>query len=185
MRKREKTAKLTIFVGLLALVVQGCTTGPTVTAGGKYLATTYGPGAGKRPWPHMGVDYRKPEGSAVLAPGDGEITGLSFGSKSINAMLCGKGVNIWHTGLAAKHMTRFCHMKRVDVKVGDRVRQGQVIGTVGRTGCRRANNCTPHLHFEVRYDYRLVDPATRIGGCYKEGKRTTDPNKPLVYPVRC
>ena len=183
MMKIRTTTSLAITIGIVTVLLQGCVREPRVSIGGKYLSTTYG--STKRSHPHTGVDYEKPEGAPVLAPADGEVTGVSIESPTIRGMLCGRGVNIWHTGQAAKHMTMLCHMKRVNVKVGDRVRQGQVIGSVGTTGCRRANNCIPHLHFAVLYDYRRVDPGTRIGGCYDKTKPLTDPEKPLVYPVRC
>ena len=185
MTKCHTRIRLTVIIGILTLLVQGCVTTPHIRPGGEYLATTYGLSGAKRPWPHRGEDYATPIGTPVLAPGDGEITSVSFESQTIRGMHCGGGVRIWHTGTTAKHMTWLCHMNRVDVKVGDHVRQGQVIGTVGATGCRRANNCFPHLHFEVRYDYQLVRPSTRIGGCYKKGSPPANPDKPLVYPVRC
>jgi len=52
--------------------------------------------------------------------------------------------------------TRYAHLRRIDVKLGQRVRQGDRIGIVGSTG--RAT--TAHLHFEVLTPgYRFVDPA--------------------------
>jgi len=101
-------------------------------------------------------------------------------------MQCGNGLRIFHTGTSAMHMTRDCHLWRVTIAQGDKVKQGQIIGTVGDSGCRTCKQftCSPHLHFEVLYDYRLVDPSTRIGGCHKAEGSGPTPNKPLVYPIR-
>jgi murein DD-endopeptidase MepM/ murein hydrolase activator NlpD len=50
--------------------------------------------------------------------------------------------------------TRYGHLSRIDVRVGDRVRQGAVLGAVGSTGASTG----PHLHFEVRFEGRALDP---------------------------
>ncbi|MEO8802493.1 MAG: M23 family metallopeptidase [Rudaea sp.] len=99
--------------------------------------------------PHMGLDMAVPTGTPVHAPADGIVT---FAATDL--FLTGGTVMIDHGfGLDSS----FLHMSRVNVKVGDHVRQGQVIGAAGMTG--RATG--PHVHwgfnwFEVRLDPALL-----------------------------
>jgi murein DD-endopeptidase MepM/ murein hydrolase activator NlpD len=52
------------------------------------------------------------------------------------------------------------HLSRIDVRPGQRVEKGQVIGLVGSTG----RSTGPHLHYEVRVDGTRVDPQTFLRG---------------------
>jgi murein DD-endopeptidase MepM/ murein hydrolase activator NlpD len=54
--------------------------------------------------------------------------------------------------------TRYGHLSRLNVAVGQRVRKGDVIGFVGSTGLSTG----PHLHYETRIDGRAVDPLPFI-----------------------
>ncbi len=54
--------------------------------------------------------------------------------------------------------TRYAHLSRIDVRVGDLLRQGAVVGGVGSTGASTG----PHLHFEVRFDGRALDPLAFV-----------------------
>ena len=102
--------------------------------------------------PHPGMDIAVPQGTPVKAPASGIVT---FADATL--YLTGGTVLIDHGhGISSN----FLHMSRIDVKVGDRIEQGQVIGAVGMTG--RATG--PHLHwgmnwFDVRLDpLLLVEP---------------------------
>ncbi len=102
------------------------------------------PGAG-----HSGMDIAAPSGTPVKAPAAGVIT---FAAPDL--YLTGGTVVLDH-GFGVS--SNFLHLSRIDVKVGDRIAQGQVIGAVGATG--RATG--PHLHwgmswFDVRIDPLLV-----------------------------
>jgi len=102
------------------------------------------PGAG-----HSGMDIAVPTGTPVKAPAAGVIT---FAAPDL--YLTGGTILLDH-GFGVS--SNFLHLSRIDVKVGDRVQQGQVIGAVGATG--RATG--PHLHwgmnwFDVRIDPLLV-----------------------------
>ena len=99
--------------------------------------------------PHSGMDIAAAHGTAVLAPAGGVVT---FANPDL--YLTGGTVLLDH-GFGVS--SNFLHLSRIDVKVGDRVVQGQVIGAVGATG--RATG--PHLHwgmnwFDVRIDPLLV-----------------------------
>jgi murein DD-endopeptidase MepM/ murein hydrolase activator NlpD len=99
--------------------------------------------------PHMGLDMAVPAGTPIHAPADGVVT---FAAKDL--FLTGGTVLIDHGhGLDSS----FLHMSRIDVKVGQRVRRGDVVGLAGMTG--RATG--PHVHwgfnwFEVRLDPALL-----------------------------
>jgi murein DD-endopeptidase MepM/ murein hydrolase activator NlpD len=99
--------------------------------------------------PHSGMDIAATQGTLVLAPAAGIIT---FANPDL--YLTGGTVLLDHGHGVSSN---FLHLSRIDVKVGDRVTQGQVIGAVGATG--RATG--PHLHwgmnwFDVRIDPLLV-----------------------------
>jgi murein DD-endopeptidase MepM/ murein hydrolase activator NlpD len=103
--------------------------------------------------PHSGMDVAAPEGTPVRAPAAGIVT---FADPDL--YLTGGTVLIDHGhGISSS----FLHLSRIDVKVGDRVEQGQVFALVGKTG--RATG--PHMHwglnwFDTRVDPQLlVDPA--------------------------
>jgi murein DD-endopeptidase MepM/ murein hydrolase activator NlpD len=99
--------------------------------------------------PHSGMDIAADAGTAVHAPAAGVIT---FANPDL--YLTGGTVLLDHGHGVSSN---FLHLSRIDVKVGDRIAQGQVIGAVGATG--RATG--PHLHwgmnwFDVRIDPLLV-----------------------------
>ena len=98
---------------------------------------------------HSGMDIAAPTGTPVKAPAAGVVT---FADPDL--YLTGGTVLLDHGfGISSN----FLHLSRIDVAVGDRVEQGQVVGAVGATG--RATG--PHLHwgmnwFDVRIDPLLV-----------------------------
>lgn len=104
--------------------------------------------------PHMGLDLAVPEGTPIHAPAAGVVT---FARPDL--VLTGGTVLIDHGyGLTSS----FLHMSRLDVKVGDAIRSGQVIGAAGMTG--RASG--PHVHwgfnwFDVRLDPALLPKPVR------------------------
>ncbi|MGE3729456.1 MAG: M23 family metallopeptidase [Lysobacterales bacterium] len=99
--------------------------------------------------PHYGTDIAVATGTPIQAPAAGIV---SFADSDL--YLTGGTVLIDHGhGLSSS----FLHMSRIEVKLGDRVEQGQVVGRVGQTG--RASG--PHLHwglnwFDVRIDPQLL-----------------------------
>lgn len=90
---------------------------------------------GKPKSPHQGIDLAAPEGSPVFASADGIVT-LSDGEYFYtgNVVVIDHGQNL---------STIYAHLKARSVKKGDRVKQGDIIGHVGKTG--RATG--PHLHW--------------------------------------
>lgn len=104
---------------------------------------------GKPGSPHSGMDIAAPTGTPVQAPAAGIVT---FAEPDL--YLTGGTLLIDHGhGISSN----FLHLSRIDVKVGDRVEQGQPVAAVGSTG----RSTGPHLHwgmswFDVRIDPQLV-----------------------------
>ena len=98
---------------------------------------------------HRGVDYAAPRGTPIKASGDGKV--IFRGTKSGY----GKTVILQHGGNIT---TLYAHMSSFVAKVGigSRVRQGQAIGFVGKTGLATAN----HLHYEYRLNGVHRNPRT-------------------------
>ena len=89
----------------------------------------------KRLRPHNGIDYYAPRGTPVYAAGDGTVTRSAYSAAN------GHHVFIKHAGSIE---TKYLHFTKRLVKQGQKVRQGQTIGTVGSTGLATG----PHLHYE-------------------------------------
>jgi murein DD-endopeptidase MepM/ murein hydrolase activator NlpD len=96
--------------------------------------------------PHSGMDIAAEQGAPVKAPAAGIVT---FAAPDL--YLTGGTVLIDH---GAGVSSNFLHLSRIDVKVGDRVEQGQVFAAVGATG--RATG--PHLHWGMNWFDTRVDP---------------------------
>jgi len=100
--------------------------------------------------PHSGVDLSAPTGTPVLAAERGRVAIAS------DLYFSGNSVFIDHGG---DLVTMYFHLDRIEVRDGEAVERGQVIGTVGSTG--RVTG--PHLHFGVRWHGARVDPALLLG----------------------
>jgi murein DD-endopeptidase MepM/ murein hydrolase activator NlpD len=98
-----------------------------------------------RPAMHTGLDFRAQSGDPVRATANGKVVSSGWSGGY------GRMVEIDHgNGLS----TRYGHLSEINVKNGDIVKIGQVIGEVGSTG----RSTGPHLHYETRIDGDAVDP---------------------------
>lgn len=97
---------------------------------------------------HKGVDYAAPTGTPIRAAGDGKITFRGWKSGYGNFVIIQHNT---HISTAYGHMSRFA-----SEKLGQSVRQGQIIGYVGMTGLATG----PHLHYEFRVDGNHRNPLT-------------------------
>ena len=111
---------------------------------------------------HPGIDLAASTGTPIYAPADGKV--VYSGRYPVR-----RSVSWWRYGnlVAVRHGDRFIsifgHCDTVAVRVGQSVKQGEVLATVGNTGW----STSPHLHYEVRRrdeegDYRPVDPRVYI-----------------------
>ncbi|MCD2317369.1 M23 family metallopeptidase [Sphingomonas sp. IC-11] len=101
---------------------------------------------------HSGVDVARPTGTPVVAPADGVIVLAADSPFTLEGNLLiidhGMGLN-----------SAFLHLSRIDVSVGARVRQGQVVGAIGATG--RVSG--PHLHWAMKWRDARIDPLLIAG----------------------
>lgn len=99
---------------------------------------------------HWGLDFTAPIGTPIYATGDGTVTEVQ-GSKRSRVGL-GLHVKIDH---GYGYETVYGHMNEFNVKRGQKVKRGDIIGYVGNTG----GSTAPHVHYEVHKDGRRVNPA--------------------------
>jgi murein DD-endopeptidase MepM/ murein hydrolase activator NlpD len=96
---------------------------------------------------HLGVDYAAPTGTAVMSVADGVVLESGFQGAFGNMVV------VQHN---ARQSTVYAHLSRINVKRGQTIKQGDMVGAVGTTGLSTG----PHLHFEFRINGRHVDPLT-------------------------
>ncbi len=131
------------------------------------------PVTGEKSTFHNGADLSAPQGTPVIAPADGTVKYV------LNNDICGYGYVIQHDD---DTRTGYCHLSRLDVKKGQRVRAGQQIGlSGGKKGTIGAGRSTgPHLHFIVykRAGTSWTEDENRVRGLNKDWP-TVDP-MPLI-----
>jgi murein DD-endopeptidase MepM/ murein hydrolase activator NlpD len=102
---------------------------------------------------HRGVDFAAPTGTPVRAAADGTVSfaGVNGGFGNL--------VTIRHPrdSRGDTVSTDYAHLSRIDVRSGQRVKQGDTIGRVGMTGTATG----PHLHYQMSVNGQIIDPRTR------------------------
>ncbi len=105
---------------------------------------------GKPKWPHYGIDIAAKQGTHIKSSGKGIVTmaedDLYYTGGTI-IMDHGHGIS-----------TIYSHLENVLVSVGDKINQGDIIGTVGSTG----RSTGPHLDFRINWFQTRLDPMTVI-----------------------
>ena len=100
--------------------------------------------------PHAGLDFAVPAGTPIKTPANGKV--ILIGNYFFN----GNTVFVDH---GQGFISMFCHMSKIDVKPGQQLSRGAIVGRVGATG--RATG--PHMHWNVSLNDARVDPAIFIG----------------------
>ncbi len=95
--------------------------------------------------PHHGVDYGAPVGSPVQATADGTVTQAGWNGGA------GRMIKLRH---ANGYETMYLHLSRINVRIGARVRTGEVIGAVGSSG----ESTGPHLDYRILYRGNYINP---------------------------
>lgn len=95
---------------------------------------------------HEGIDFTATVGTDVYSTGDGTVTSVERSRSGY-----GNCITINH---GFGYETVYAHLSKMDVRRGEKVKRGQVIGHVGNTG----KSTAPHLHYEVRKGGKPVDP---------------------------
>ncbi|MHB1015106.1 MAG: M23 family metallopeptidase [Desulfurivibrionaceae bacterium] len=98
---------------------------------------------------HSGVDIKNNPGTKIIATADGVVAMEGYDSGH------GNFIEINHGN---KFQTSYLHLQQEFVKQGDTVTRGEVIGLMGNTG----RSTGPHLHYEIRYRDKLLDPLKFI-----------------------
>lgn len=110
---------------------------------------------------HDGVDIYIPIGTPVLSPFDGVVIDPSTRWKPWLAARYGIVAVIASSEPTSRgYVAILAHLSRINVRPGDRVQRGEVLGRTGRTGNAEATR--PHLHFELRAPFRLSVKVGRV-----------------------
>lgn len=117
---------------------------------------------------HGGLDIKADPGMGVMAAEDGVI---------VLAGTVGNYGNVIYVNHRDGYQTRYAHLGGLDVKEGDVVKKGELIGTTGTTGNGGAPGVLPHLHFEVRKIHEDAPPAATQNSY-------STPENPLFFIVK-
>ncbi len=145
----EKSSRLeTIFQNQKQMLAST----PSVWPVRGYLSAAFGnrmdPFTGQRDF-HPGLDISTPRGTSIIAPADGVVVFCGQKSGYGNAVVLDHGYGV---------VTRYGHLDGFNVRPGQRVRRGEVIGFVGNTG----RSTAPHLHYEVWVNDQARNPIQYI-----------------------
>lgn len=95
---------------------------------------------------HYGLDFGIPVGTAVKSTMDGKVVYAGWNNQGYGNLV------IVENG---PYRTYYAHLSEIPVRMGDHVSRGDVVGLSGNTG----NSTGPHLHYEIRYEMKPLDPT--------------------------
>lgn len=111
---------------------------------------------------HKGIDIAAAQGTPILASSAGEVVTAQYSASAGNYAMIYHGDDIY---------TVYMHMSKLNVKAGDKVEQGDIIGLVGSTGFSTG----PHLHFGIMINGNYVNPLNYV--TYESAKKIKKDNK--------
>jgi len=112
--------------------------------------------------PHSGIDIGAATGAAVKAPADARVADIG------NYYYCGKTLTL---DMGQGLYSVYCHLSKIKVNLGQKVKQGQLVGKIGATG----RTTGPNLHWTVRLNGAPVDPHVFLGSDAPTPPPTTPP----------
>ncbi len=96
---------------------------------------------------HYGIDFAAHIGSNIHAPGDGKVILVKHSKNGYgNELIIDHGFG---------YKTVYAHLHKILVKQGQKIKRGEIVAKVGSTGLSTG----PHLHYEVRFNNRPINPA--------------------------
>lgn len=95
---------------------------------------------------HEGLDFAAPRFSPIITAASGIVVNAGWDS------IFGNYIIVEHD---ENYSTFYGHLQTIDTKIGNRISSGELIGTVGSTG----RSTSPHLHYEIRFQGKPVDPS--------------------------
>jgi len=102
---------------------------------------------------HNGIDFLAEVGTPVFAAKDGTVRYARYKKGNGNYVVL---LHPWN------YATYYCHLSKINVAEGQRVKAGQIIGYVGKTGNANRSGMRAHLHFEIRKNGVAQDPLTTL-----------------------
>jgi murein DD-endopeptidase MepM/ murein hydrolase activator NlpD len=140
------------LVNILESQTARLATTPTIWPAQGWVSSPFGyridPFTGKRTF-HRGIDIATNFGNPVVATADGNVIEAAYDK------FFGRTVTISHGGGI---VTQYCHLDKYIVKAGQRIKRGDLLGYIGKTG----KALGPHLHYEVRINDTSVNPYNYI-----------------------
>jgi murein DD-endopeptidase MepM/ murein hydrolase activator NlpD len=94
---------------------------------------------------HAGMDFTAPVGTDIYATANGTVSSAGWEQGYGNCVQIDHGYG---------YLTLYAHMSAIKVRLGEKVKRGEVIGLVGSTG----KSTGPHLHYEVHYKGQIMNP---------------------------
>ncbi|MDP2757025.1 MAG: peptidoglycan DD-metalloendopeptidase family protein [Desulfurivibrionaceae bacterium] len=142
---KDSCQDLTLEVNRFLNAVNSVPLGPPTRG---IVSSTYGnrlDPINQKPAFHGGLDIKGRVGERISAPADGVVSEHGCNEE------CGNFIEIEHS---SAFRTRYYHLQKRLVSTGDRITRGQTIGLMGNSG----RSTGPHLHYEIHYRNRPVDP---------------------------
>jgi murein DD-endopeptidase MepM/ murein hydrolase activator NlpD len=127
------------------------------------VAGTLESGYGVRRNPFGGYSYESHEGQDIEADMGTPVDAAASGTVTVAGVQNGYG-NVVYIDHGNGLSTRYGHLSRIDVEVGQQIKRGERLGLVGSTG----RSTGPHLHYEVRINNQPVNPRPYLPGAGEE-----------------